>query len=174
VDRQRRPAARVPVELGENHAGQPAIDAFLEPARDPHRVLPGHPVRHEQHLARARRSPQRLELFHQLDVDLQPTRGVHDDRPAARLLGLPHRMPDQLEEGPAPRSLLPRKDRYIDLSAELLQLLPCRGPRRVRRDQSRGLLLELETSRELGRGRRLARPLQSDQQDHGGANGREL
>src|SRR3989449_4066362 len=59
MNRERRPAPRVAVELGQDRAGQP--DALLKPARDPHGVLPRHPVRHEQHFARPRRRTQRSE-----------------------------------------------------------------------------------------------------------------
>src|SRR2546426_5451528 len=55
VDRQSRAAARVTVELGENHPREP--HGRVEPLRNPHRVLAAHPVRHEQHLPGVDGSP---------------------------------------------------------------------------------------------------------------------
>src|SRR5882672_1599259 len=172
MNRERRPAPRVAVELSQDRAGQPY--ALLKPARDPHGVLPRHPIHHKQHLARARRRTQRLELVHQRRVDLQPAGRVDDDRAAPRLLRLPKRLLDQSEDGTAPRSALPRKDRHADLHAELLQLLASRGAREVRRHQSRGFLLDLQPPRQLRRGGGLPRALQPDQQDHRRPDGGEV
>src|SRR6266576_2330531 len=107
MNRERRPAPRVAVELGQDRAGQ--ADALLKAAGNPHGVLPRHPIRHEQDLARTRRRPQRLELVHQFRVDLQPAGRVDDDRAAARLLRLANRLLDQpydIRRGSWGRSML--------------------------------------------------------------------
>jgi hypothetical protein len=60
------------------------------------------------------------------------------------------------------------------LRAELLQLLTRRGPRQIGGDEARRFLLELQASRELGRRRRLAGPLEPDEQHHGRPDRSEL
>jgi len=104
---------------------------------------------------------------HHLGVDLQPPGGVDDDGAAARLLGLAQGVPHHVRN-PLPTSLVPRprEDRHPDLLTELSQLLGGRRPVRIRRNQSRRLLLDLEPARQFGRRRRLARALETDQQNH--------
>jgi hypothetical protein len=51
-------------------------ERLVEPLRDPHRVLAGHAVGHQQDLVRLDRGLDAGELAHHLVVDLQPARGV--------------------------------------------------------------------------------------------------
>ena len=62
-------------------------------------------------------------------------------------------------------SLASREDVDADLGAEHAQLLDRRGTLEVGRDEVGLAALLLEPQRELGRGRRLARALESGEQD---------
>src|SRR2546425_3496437 len=75
----------------------------------------------------------------------------------------------------APRSRARRPDpRPPPRGREWPELFARRGPVYVRRHQARSLLLELEPPSELRGGGRLARALQSHQQDHRGTDRREV
>ena len=76
-DRQRRAAARVAVHLRQHDAGD--ADAAVELAGALDRVLPGHRVGDVQQVGRLHRGLDRLQLVHQLVVDVQPAGGVDDD-----------------------------------------------------------------------------------------------
>ena len=86
ADGEGGPAAGVGVELGEDYAVE--LEPIVKRLRRVDRVLPGHRVDHEQHVVRAAwLSATRLDLAHQLVVDVQPTRGVEDEDVAARRSG---------------------------------------------------------------------------------------
>ena len=74
LDRERRAAARVAVELGHNHTVHP--DLVLEGLRDIDRFLTGHRIDREQRPVRAKRFFDAPELLHHLLVNLQTTRGI--------------------------------------------------------------------------------------------------
>ena len=84
-NRQRRAAARIAVELAQNHArdAEPAVE--LACALDG--VLPGHRIGNVQQIAGARRITNRFELGHQLVVDVQPACGVDDDHVVPQVRG---------------------------------------------------------------------------------------
>src|SRR5688500_8617524 len=73
---ERRAAARIAVELGEDHAGE--RQALVERARDVDRVLPLHRVDDEQRLDRLQLRVQLGDLAHHLLVDRQASGGVDD------------------------------------------------------------------------------------------------
>ena len=164
VDRQSGTAARVAIELRQDHARQP--DAFVEPARAAYGVLPRHRVRHQQHFPWTQGRLQGSQLVHEFGVDLQPPSGVHNDRAAALRLGVAQRAARQVHDGGVSRFPFPGEYRDADLLAQLLELLPRRWPVRIRRHEARRLVLELQAPRELRRSRRLPRALEPDQQDH--------
>ena len=76
LDRERCTAARVAVELRQQHAVE--VEPLLERGRDVHRLLPGHRVEHEDRRRRLGRVADAHELVHQLFVDLEPAGGVDD------------------------------------------------------------------------------------------------
>ena len=74
--RQRRAAAGVAVQLGEDHAGE--SDTLAEGLCGGDGVLADHRVDDEQHLVGIDRLTNRGGLRHQLVVDAEPSRGVDD------------------------------------------------------------------------------------------------
>ena len=77
LDRERRAAAGVAVELRQHDAGD--AEAVVELLRRLHGVLAGHGVGDEEDLARPHVVLDRVELLHQLFVDVQAAGGVEDD-----------------------------------------------------------------------------------------------
>src|SRR5687768_13179246 len=77
VDRERRAAARIAVELRHDHARD--AEALVEALRDLHGLLSRHAVDDEQDLVWTNRLLEALELRHHLVVDLQPAGRVDDD-----------------------------------------------------------------------------------------------
>src|SRR6516225_11074351 len=75
-DGQRRPAARVSVELGEDDPSK--ADAVPEGFRGVYRVLADHRVDDEQDLLRLDGVPDRRGLVHHLGVDAEASGGVDD------------------------------------------------------------------------------------------------
>src|SRR5205085_7093314 len=78
LDRKRRTASRVAVELGEDEAGE--LEAAIELAGGLHRVLSDHRVRDEQHVLGSDALLDVLQLAHHLLVDGETAGGVveHD------------------------------------------------------------------------------------------------
>ena len=73
---QGRTAARIAVELREDHAIEG--DALLEGERNRDRLLTRHRVEHEQDVRRLRLCGDPLELGHQVFIDVEPTGRVQD------------------------------------------------------------------------------------------------
>ena len=159
-DRQRRAAAGIAVHLAEDDAGD--AHAAIELARALDRVLPGHRVGDVEQVGRLRRLLDRLQLHHQLVVDVEAAGGVDDDDVEAGVAGLGQR---------AARALhgIHLAGRVVYLDARLLrnyrELFDGRGPPDVGRYEQRVPALLREPARQLaGRGR-LAGALQPEQQD---------
>ena len=87
--RQRRAAARIAVHLAQDDAGHADPPVELAGALD--RVLPGHRVGDVQQVGRLHRRLDRLELVHQLVVDVQAAGGVDDHDVEAAVLRLGQR-----------------------------------------------------------------------------------
>ena len=85
-DRQRRAAAGVAVQLGDNDA----VDAqlFIEGFRHIHGVLTGHGVHHQQDFLGMNRRLDFLQLLHQRFVDVQAAGGVDDQHVLAVIPGV--------------------------------------------------------------------------------------
>lgn len=77
ADRQRRPAPRVAVQLGEHAAGD-APEPQRERLGHPRRLLPGHRIHHEKDLRGGHGAPHSLQLLHQRVVRLGTARRVDD------------------------------------------------------------------------------------------------
>ena len=147
----------------------------MEALGNPHRVLPGHRVGHEQDLVRRHSLLDAPELGHHLVVDLQPAGRVHEHRPGPRLAGRLDRCGDQrrhvaLRLGGVGRA----EHRHFHPLAQLPQLLLRRRAVRVRGHQERRLLLALQPGGQLGPRGRLARALQAHQQHDRGRHRSEL
>ncbi len=159
LDRERRAAARVSVELGQDHAVE--RDALVEGLRDGDGFLAGHRVEHEQDVRRLRRLPHRGELLHQRLVDVQAPGRVEDDHVPALTARLLDPVGDRLNR------VWPCKDGDLELAAELLELLDGGRAREVGRDERGRVPFLAQEKRELRGGGRLARALQAGEQDHG-------
>ena len=89
AEAQRRTAAGVTVELGQDRAGD--AQRFVEVRGHADGLLSGGGIEHEQNLARLNPVTQADKFLHQRLVDLQPAGCVEDDHVDAVLLGLGHR-----------------------------------------------------------------------------------
>ena len=158
---QRGAASRVAVHLGEN--GPRNLDGFVKRRRERRRLLTGHRVDDEQRLIRPRRRLGRLELTHELFVDVQSTRRVHDDDVHVLLLGLFHAERRHLGRIPVDAHI---KHRHIDLHSQRLQLIDRRRSIHVRGDEQHRLPLLAQRQRQLPARRRLPDPLQTRHQNH--------
>jgi hypothetical protein len=158
--RKRRAAARVTVHLGQHDPGDADLRVELAGALD--RVLPGHRVGNEQQIRRLGHTLDRDQLRHQLVVDVQPARGVHDHRIEAQRRRLGHR-------ALRARHRIHHARRIVDADAGFLrdhvQLLNRGGTLHVRRHQQGVFALLLQPRRQLARRRRLARALETEHQD---------
>ena len=76
LDRERRTAARVSVELGQDHAVE--VDLLVERCRDIGGLLARHRVEHEQGVRGLDGITDAAELVHELGVDLEAAGGVDD------------------------------------------------------------------------------------------------
>ena len=162
VDGEGGAAARIAVELGQNHAGRPQpLVKFLGA---PHRVLAGHGVRHQEHLARPQACPQLADFLHQLFVDVQAPGGVHNQNVVAAVGGVLAGRQGQLNRRVEP---LAREARDLDRLGDNRQLLSRRRTVDVRRDQHGPPLLFGQPQRQLAGRRRLTGTLEAHQQENG-------
>ncbi len=168
--RQRRAAARVAVHPRQDHAGQ--RDFGTERLRDVDRVLTGQAVDHQQDLVGRAGFRHRLHLGHQRGVDVEPPGGVEEEDVEALQLRRRPRPPRDIDRRLAGDD---RQGGDARLLAQHAQLLLRRGPRDVERRHQHllGVLLGQPLG-ELGGRRRLARPLQADDHDHGGRRHAEV
>ena len=161
LDRQRRAAAGVAVELGHNHAVE--FQRLVERLGAVDGVLAGHRIDHQIHLVGTDPAIDHRELAHQLGIDVQPAGRVENHHVGAGLLGLLHR-------GLAQRHGILRPqvgiDRQAELLAEHLQLLDGRRALQVGGHQHRLPAVQLEQPPELAAGGRLAGALQSAEHQH--------
>src|SRR5436305_2856590 len=160
ADRQRRAAAGVAVELGEDGAGQRQHRGELLGALD--RVLAGHRVGHEEDLVRLDAVGQLLDLLHQGRVDVETAGGVHEHHVMAALAGDVEGAGAEVDYGLARLGL---QHRHLDPLAHLLELLDGGGALQVARHQQRVLAALLEPLGELAGGGRLARALEAAEHD---------
>ena len=161
--RQRGAAARIAVELCQDHAGE--RQRVAKHARRVDRVLPLHRVDDEQRFDRLRRGVHVGDLAHHRLVDREPTRRIDDydvvvvlARPVDRRVGDGNRFFAQRR----------RKEIHAHLLRQCLQLKYRGGPVNVDGDEEDFFLLQLERASELRRRRRLACALQSGEQENGG------
>ncbi|PRQ07407.1 hypothetical protein ENSA7_28710 [Enhygromyxa salina] len=163
LDRQRRAAAGVTVELGQDHAGQ--VEALVERLGGGHRVLADHRVDDQEDVGRVHARLDVLELGHERVVDRQATGGVIDDEvDALGGGGLGGVAADVDRVGPGAR-----KHGHAKPLAQHLQLVDRGGAVDVGRDQHDRVTVLLQLARELaGRGG-LTRALQPDHHDPGDA-----
>ena len=159
-DRQRRAAARVAVHLRQHDAGDADPPVEFTGALD--RVLPGHRIGDKQQIDGRHRGLDRLQLVHQLVVDVQPARRVDDDDVEAAVLRFGQRARRALDR-------IHLAGRVVHAHAGLFpddrQLVNRRGASHVGRDEQRMPSLLRQPLPELGRRRRLARALQAQQHD---------
>src|SRR5690349_17354637 len=164
ADGQRRTAARVSVELGEDDTGE--ADSVPEGLRGVYRVLSDHRVNDEQDLLRLDGVPDRRGLVHHLGVDAEAPGRVDDHHvvlgPASEIDGVTrdlNRVTDSVaglrgeyrDAGPLPYDL---------------ELGHCVGPLQISGDEHRSVTLLTEPVTELAREGRFSGALQPRQHDH--------
>jgi hypothetical protein len=165
--RERRAAARIAVHLREHDAGDPHAAVELPRALD--RVLPRHGIRDIQPIGRVDRRFDRFELHHQLVVDVEATRRVHDHGVEAEIPGFGQRAARARHRIEGARGIVRP---HAGLIREHRQLFDRRRTAHVGRDEQCVFAVLREQLRQLCRGRRLARPLKAQQQDDSGARAR--
>ena len=167
LDREGRAAAGVAVHLAHKHA----VDAerLVKGLRDRDRVLAGHRVHHEDDLGGFYRSLDVFQLVHQLFVDMQAACGIEENQIIAVFLGKVDAVFGDLDRV----ALAFVKHRDVQLLANHLELLDCRGAVYVARDEQRAALLLLaQQACELGAVGGFARALQTSHHHNGGRVGR--
>ena len=123
LDRQRRAAARVAVELRHHDAVE--LGRLRELLGDVDRVLARHRVDHQQDVVRPEQLLEVGELLHQLLVDVQPAGGVDDQHVLAVTLRLVERPRGDLARVAVGALLV---DGRAGLLPDLDELLDGRGP----------------------------------------------
>ena len=153
-DRERRAAASVAVQLGQDETGR--VDLLHECPGLDHGVLPRHGVARHQDVVGLRRILDLSGLAHHLPVHMQAARRVDDHDVASQPLGLLHTVPGH------PFGVLAVRDNGdTDLLAQGEQLLDRRRSLEIRGDQHGLLPLLLQMEGELGARGGLPRPLDS-------------
>lgn len=77
LDRQRRTAARIAIQLRQHDAGKRQL--LVEALRDINRILTGHCIDDEQNFVRIHRLVNLLQFLHQRFIDMQAARRIDDD-----------------------------------------------------------------------------------------------
>ena len=159
------PAARRPVELGHDEAGDPCH--LLKHLNLVQRILPGRRIEHQHHIMRGAEHqllhhPLDLGQFiHQPGLVLQPTGGVDDEHVAPRCSRLVQRFKGQ----PSRIGTNFAGDyRRINPTTPDLQLFDGRRAERIPRCQHHPIVLLLKQVRQFCDGRGLARPVDPDNQ----------
>ena len=155
LDGERRAAARVAVELGEDEASRGR--GAVELGGGAHRVLANHRVGDEEDVLRFDARLDLLQLAHHLLVDGEPAGGVVDHDVAVLLAGMGERVLRHLRR----LDVLLVEDGDVELRAELLELLHRGGAVDVGRHQQRLLPVLQQEVRRACHGRRLPRALQA-------------
>ena len=75
ADRQRRTAARITIDFSQHHTGQ--RQGFVEGFGGVCRILTGHGIHDEQGFDRVNRRMQLFDFPHHAFIDMQTTRGIH-------------------------------------------------------------------------------------------------
>ena len=156
------------VELAEQDARQAA--GLVEGLRLGQAVLPRRGIEHEEHgglrsrQALVDRASDLGQLVHQVVLRVQPPGGVDDDHVrVAREAGVERIEDDRRWIG----TRRVGHDRQLEPRSPGLELFDGSRPERVRRGQQDALTTGLVARRELGDARRLARPVDADDEDHG-------
>jgi len=156
LDGERGAAAGVPVQLGENEAGE--IQPPIELGRRPHRVLADHRVGHQQDVLGRDPRLELLQLAHHLFVDGEAAGGIVEHDVAVLLPGVRQGVLRHVRR----LDVLLVEDFDVQLLPELLQLLHRGGTVDVRRHHQRLLAALEQEVRELGDGGGLSGALQAD------------
>ena len=157
---ERRAAAGIAVQLGENHAGD--FQLFVKRVGDVHRILTGHRVDGQQDFARMDGFADSVKLFHQRLVDVQTARRIQNHHVALMLTGVFNRFLRRLDR--ILRAVF--IDRHADLTADDLQLLDGRRTIDITADKQRTLAVLFQPVCQLGGHRRLARALKAAEHEY--------
>ena len=143
LDRQRRAAAGIAVELRQDDAGD--VQKLVEGFRDVDRVLTGHRVDGQKDLVGVNLRLDVLQLLHELFIDMQTAGGIEDHD----IVAVVFRVANRFLRDPDGVFGAHLKDRYLRLRADDLQLFDRRGTIDVARDQHRTVILFLEPFAQL-------------------------
>ena len=157
---QRRAAARVAVQLGQDGTGD--LQRLIEMRGDVHGFLAGGGVEHQQDFLRLHQVAQTNQFLHQRLVNLQPAGGVENQHVAAVRFCEIERFTGDFRNV---RFAAFHEDRQFKLFAERVQLVHGRRAINVRRHEQRLAALLLEQSREFAAGSGFAGAVQTDHQD---------
>src|SRR5579884_2046939 len=166
LDREDDAALRAAIELRQHDAGD--VDRLGELARLDQPVLTGRRVDHEQDLLqRAGRplddAPELLQLLHQVDLRVEPPRGVDEHEVGVTARRRAHRVE---HDRARVRALLPAHELRADAAGPRGELLRGRGAERVRRGEDDTLAVVDLVLRELGDRRRLPHAVHADEHLH--------
>ena len=165
--RQRRPTARVAVQLRQHHAGE--VHAVAESPGGAHRVLTDHGVQHKQNLFRLDFVAHLAGLLHQLFVHAQTPRGIHNHDVVSRAAGQGQAAPRHIHRVPHPVAGLRGKYRYPGLLCDNLQLRNRVGTLQVGGDQQNFLVLGAKPLAQLARQGSFTSTLQTHQHKNRGS-----
>ena len=168
--RQRRAAARIAVQLGQDHPGQ--RQRLVKGLGGVHRILALHGVHHKQGFHRVQRRVQGFDFFHHRRVDGQTAGGIDNQHIMKMPLGVVQR-----GAGDVHRLLagVGRKPFHVQLLRQQLELLD--GGRAIhvgRHQQDFFLVLFFQQLGQLARGGGFTRPLQTGHQHDGRRHGGQV
>ena len=154
---QRRAAARVAVQLGEDRPGD--VERLIEMRRDVDGFLAGGGVQHEQDFLRLDQVAQTDEFLHERFVDLHAAGGVEDERVAVVRAGEVKRFTSDFQYV---RFAALDEDWNLQFLAERFELIHRGGPINIRRDQQRRASLFFQQPGKFAAGGGFAGAVQAD------------
>ena len=169
LDRQRRAAAGVAVELGHHQAVE--LQRFVERFGAVDGILAGHAVDHQQHLVGLDALVDSLQLLHQLVVDVQSAGGVENDHRNAFFGGFANGV---VANGHGIGRAALGVHRQAELFADNVQLIDGRGALQVGGHEHHLAAALLNQPAELAARRGFAGALQAAQHQDAGRAGFEM
>ena len=157
---QRRAAARIAIQLGQNRAGD--LQRLIKMRGDVDGFLAGGGVQHEQNFLRLHEVAQAHQFLHQRRVNLQTPGGVENQNVATVGSGKIQGFAGDFQNV---RFAAFQKNRNFNLFAERFKLVHGRRAVNVRRHEQRLASLLLQQPRELAARSRLAGAVQADHQN---------
>ena len=159
-DRERRATACVTVHLRKHHSRERKF--LVEFVRRADCILASHGVGHEQDFLGIQQPLQRPHFVHELVVDMETARGVHDQNIGSGVDGFTSRLFGEALDCCCVRF---SDFAFVQISFNRLrynfELLTCSGPIDVNRNQQRSMPAVLQPTGQLARSCGLAGPLKA-------------